>query len=324
VKFLSTEEYEDGKPSSTLLIYASGVLGISHDGFTFERAKSYTLNLSAMIYCVRMIILEATLPRFAHVRLGWTARPRHGQTDLLNEVRKKTLCLGSPAPMNELLSLRDYGRVISRSDGPSFRVTWSEDGQVVSWDNAQLSMAQFRQISHDTLLAASALCKQLMYGWSPLFDLSCIHDNLACTTAGYSFVTDTANGLAESYLDLSRRASLDTVSGLMTDNDWNRQAVRQYLDQYSEMTELVMLLAYLVGGQALRVTELSALEHCNGPSTSCGICVYSRKMALIFRHGKSRWATNYEFIVVRFLLEEAGRLMYYYLVFIRPFACMLY
>jgi hypothetical protein len=29
VKFLSTEEYEDGKPSSTLLIYFSGILGIS-------------------------------------------------------------------------------------------------------------------------------------------------------------------------------------------------------------------------------------------------------------------------------------------------------
>ncbi|PVH98907.1 hypothetical protein DM02DRAFT_530185 [Periconia macrospinosa] len=284
VKFLSTEEYEDGKPSSTLLIYVSGVLGISHDGSTFERAKNYTSKLSAMIYCVRMIILEATLPRFAHVRLGWKARPRHGQVDLLNEVRKRTLCLGSPAPMNELLSLRDYGRVISRSDGPSFRVTWSEDGQVVSWDNIHLSMAQFRQVGHDTLLATSALCKQLMYGWSPLFDLSGIRDNLACTTAGYSFVTESANGLVESYLELSRRASLDTVNGLMTDNDWNCQAVRRYLDQYFEMTELMMLLAYLVGGQAPRVTELSALEHCNGSSTSRGVCVYSCKMALIFRH----------------------------------------
>ncbi|KAH8690377.1 hypothetical protein GQ44DRAFT_599121, partial [Phaeosphaeriaceae sp. PMI808] len=99
VKFLSTEEYEDGKPSSTLLIYVSGILGISQDGSTFERAKNYTSKLSAMIYCVRMIILEATLPRFAHDRLGWRVRPRHGQADLLNEVRRRTLCLGSPAPM---------------------------------------------------------------------------------------------------------------------------------------------------------------------------------------------------------------------------------
>jgi hypothetical protein len=62
VKFLSTEEYEDGKPSSTLLIYFSGILGISQDGSTFERAKNYTSKLSALIYCIRMIILEATLP----------------------------------------------------------------------------------------------------------------------------------------------------------------------------------------------------------------------------------------------------------------------
>jgi hypothetical protein len=43
--------------------------------------------------------------------------------------------------MNELLSLRDYGRVIGRSDGPSFRVTWSEDGETVSWDKHNMSMA---------------------------------------------------------------------------------------------------------------------------------------------------------------------------------------
>jgi hypothetical protein len=123
VKFLSVEEYEDGKPSSTLLIYASGVLGISQDGSTFKRAKNYTSKLSAMIYCVRMIILEAALPQFAYARLGWKVRLRHRQINLLNEVRKRTLCLESLTLMNELLSLRDYGRVISRSDGPSFRVT---------------------------------------------------------------------------------------------------------------------------------------------------------------------------------------------------------
>jgi hypothetical protein len=146
VEFLSTEEYENGKPSSNLLIYVSGILGISHDGSTFERAKNYTSKLSALIYCIRMIILEATLPRFAHNKLGRKARPRFAQIDIINETRRRTLCLGSPAPMNELLSLQDYGRVISRSDGPSFRVTWSDDGQIISWDSQHLSMSQFRQV----------------------------------------------------------------------------------------------------------------------------------------------------------------------------------
>jgi hypothetical protein len=110
----------------------------------------------------------------------------------------------------------------------------------------------------------------------------------------------------------------------MTDNDWDHKAVRRYLDQYIEMTLSVMLLILLLGGQAPRGTELSALEHCNGPSTTRGVCVYARKMGLIFRHAKSRRTTNNEFIVVRFLPEEAGRILYCYLVYIRPFACMLY
>jgi hypothetical protein len=235
-----------------------------------------------------MIILEAARPRFAHDRLGWKARPRLGQIDILNETRKRILCLGSPAPMNELLSLRDYGRVISRSDGPSFRVTWSEDGQIVSWDNQHLSMSQFQQVGQDSLQATAAICSQLMYGWSPQIDLSQVHDDLSCNAAGYSFVTAPANGLVESYLEFSRRASLATVNGLTTDNDWDHKAVRRYLDQYVEMTSSMMLLVVLLGGQTPRITELSALEHCNGPSTTRAVCVYAGKMGLIFRHAKSR------------------------------------
>lgn len=321
--FQATEEYEDGKPSSTLLIYFTGILGISPDGSTYERAKNYTTKLSGLIYRIRLLVVEATLPRFAHDYIGWGARPRHGQLGLLNKVREK-LCLGSQAPMGELLSLRNYGRVISRSDGPSFRVTWSEDGQTIFWDDFHLSIAQFRQISRDAITSAASTCNQLMYGWCPTFDLKVIRDKLSDTTAGYSFVMDPANGLSEAYLELSRRACLATINGLMTDDAWDMTAVRRYLDWYHHMTELVMHLFYLVGGQAPRGTELAALEHCNGSSTSRGVCVYSGKMGLICRHTKSRRATNSEFHVVRFLPREPGRILYYYLAFIQPFACMLY
>ena len=202
-----------------------------------------TPKLSALIHCIRIIILEPTLPRVTHNGLGKKARTRFGQIDIVNDIRRRTLCLGSSAPMNELLSLRDYGRVVSRSDGPSFRVTWSEDGQIVSWDDQHLSMSQFWKVGQEPLQAAAALCSQLMYGWSPHINLSQIHDDLCCTTADYSFLTAPANGLLESYLELSRRASLATVDGLMTDNDWDLKAVRRYLDQYTEMTASLMLLA---------------------------------------------------------------------------------
>ena len=59
--FLTTEEYKDNKPCSTLLVYFSGVLGILPDGATFERAKKHTTKLLGLIYCIRLIMLESTL-----------------------------------------------------------------------------------------------------------------------------------------------------------------------------------------------------------------------------------------------------------------------
>ncbi|KAG9196772.1 hypothetical protein G6514_004692, partial [Epicoccum nigrum] len=177
--------------------------------------------------------------------------------------------------MDELLSLRSYGRAIGRSDGPTFRVTWSEDAETVSWSGFDMTMDQFRKISYDTIAYATAVCRQMMYEWCPKPKLPRIRDRLSNITLGYSFVANPANGLAEAYLELSRRACLATVNGLMTDNDWDTAAVRRYLDQYEHLTRLLVLLVYLVGGQALRGTELFALEHCNSASTSRSVCVHA-------------------------------------------------
>jgi hypothetical protein len=122
MRFLVTEEFEDRRPSSTLLIYFASVLGISIDSLTFERPSNYTPKLSGLIHCIRLVLLEISLPRFPYPMLGLDARPRRGQLEVLNGIRVEKMCLGSQAPIGELLSLRSYGRASSRSNGPSFRV----------------------------------------------------------------------------------------------------------------------------------------------------------------------------------------------------------
>jgi len=313
-------------PSSTLLVYFSGILGVSTDGSTFKRPRNYTPKLSGLIYCIRLIVLESILPRFAHSFIGWEARPRHGQLDLLNHVRTRKMCLGSQAPMGAFISLRSYGRGLSRSDGPSFHVRWSEDGQEVSWGHSQshrLSMPDFKQISQDVLQSATLLCCRLMYNWQPHFDLETIKDEISNNNAGYSFVSDPANELSDAYLDLSRRACLASFDGLMTDDSWDMDAVKRYLALHHEMLRLLMLLIHLTAGQAARGTEMLAVEHRNGPSTLRGICVYSGTIIVITRHHKCRRATNNEFQVARFLPREVATLFYQYLAYIRPFTCMI-
>lgn len=120
--FLCQEPYVDADASSTLLVYFSGILGFSASGLTFERPRNYIPKLSGLIYCMRLCMLEATLPRFKPLSNGWQARPRTGDLSHLNGVRERYMCFGCQAPIGELLSLRSYGRAFSRSDGPSFRV----------------------------------------------------------------------------------------------------------------------------------------------------------------------------------------------------------
>lgn len=110
-------------------------------------------------------------------------------------------------------------------------------------------MDQFRKISHDTIDCATAVCRQMMYEWCPESDLTRIRGRLSNTTLGYSFVADPVNGLGEAYLELSRGACLAAVNGLMTDDDWDSVAVCCYLDRYDYLTQLLVLLVYLIGGQ---------------------------------------------------------------------------
>ncbi|KAK1950831.1 hypothetical protein LY78DRAFT_543274, partial [Colletotrichum sublineola] len=118
--FLVTEEFEDGQSKSTLLVYFSGVLGLTSDGTGFHRPRNYTGNLSALVHCSRLVMLEVLLPQTSHDYVSYPARPRHGQLEKLNAVRREKMCLASQAPLGELLSLRAYSRAVAQSDGPSF------------------------------------------------------------------------------------------------------------------------------------------------------------------------------------------------------------
>ncbi|KAE9565912.1 hypothetical protein CGMCC3_g17908 [Colletotrichum fructicola] len=321
--FLMTEEFEDGQSKSTLLVYFGGVLGLTSDGSGFRRPGNYTASLSAFIYCARLVVVEVLLPRTSHDYVSYPARPRSGQLDILNRVRRETMCLGSQAPLGEFLSLRAYGRVLSTADGPSFRFDWSDDGQTISWDNGRLSLQQFRTLAHNMVQNVAAAVDQLMYGWHPVFDLSKTKDRMVNTHQGYSFVSEPANGLQDAYLDLSQRACLSKIDGLLSKDGWVVRRVQRYINDSEALLSILFALIHVTGGQAARGSELTSVQYQNGTSTPRGVYIYSGALVLITRHHKTRHTTNNEFQVARFLPTAVGRLLYLYLVYIRPFTSML-
>jgi hypothetical protein len=118
-------------------------------------------------------------------------------------------------------------------------------------------MAQFRGIGRGALEHVIPCCDRLMYGWSPSIDISTLRDVLSDISYGYSFVTDPANGLTDAYLELSRRACLSDAEGLLTDDDWDTRAVRQYLDLQREFQGSIMLLISLTN---MRPTQALSTE----------------------------------------------------------------
>jgi hypothetical protein len=290
--FLYTEPYHDGRSVSTVMVYFAGVLGISPDGTTFERPSNYTPKLSALVHIARLYLLEATLPRFSYPRLGWDARPCLGQQSSLNRVREAFLCQGNAAPVRELLSLRAYGRVVSRTDSPTFRVEWSHDSSSVRWDDGELSIADFRSIGYQ----ATSLVRDCIEGvfgiGLPSLDLNVLHDRMSEHKNGYSFVHNSKNGLTHGYLEFSERVCADPVHSLITRNGWNERAVRRFLKKEEKLLEYIMVIMYLRGRQAPRVTEFFSMLCWNGASSSRGLYLYRGSMLYITRHSKARKTTN--------------------------------
>jgi hypothetical protein len=110
---------------------------------------------------------------------------------------------GAMYPLAEFQSLRDFGRVIGRTDPPSFLFQWSEDGQTISYSSHHVTMDSFRRFSHIFVDQAEKICQELMFGVLPPVDLSEVKDEISNTIHGFSFVHHPANRLSEAYLELS-------------------------------------------------------------------------------------------------------------------------
>ncbi len=78
----STEELVDSQPSSSLLVYFSGILGFTADAHGFLPAKGFTPHLSALIYIQRLLFLEYALPLRPHPYLGIPQRSRFRSTSI--------------------------------------------------------------------------------------------------------------------------------------------------------------------------------------------------------------------------------------------------
>ncbi|KHO10564.1 hypothetical protein MAA_11836 [Metarhizium robertsii ARSEF 23] len=287
---LCKERPIDSQPSSMILHFFSGILGFSKSLDAFLPARSFTSHLSALIYIQRLLFLEYALPLRAYPSLGIQHRPRTQQVERLNSIRKSYMVIGSESSLEEFFTLRSYGRVMARSDTPSFLPRWSEDGQSVHWgESSKLTMDQFRLLLRRLIEQAAEVCDEPLFGLECSVDLSKIKDEITNSKRGFSFVTHPENGLVEEYLKLFRRACTAKHGNLSSPKgQWNWKAVWAYLAKEKRFCILLALIRYLSGGQLPRWSELLDIWCVNGEFVERSIYVYKSMILYLIRHHKAK------------------------------------
>lgn len=118
--------------------------------------------------------------------------------------------------MSELLTVRAYGRVLARTDGPAFRVDWTDDGTSIKWENGSLTMTAFRALGNHVVNKVQENIDGIVGGLRHRLNLSVLRDRISEHKRGYSFVQDPSNELGSAYLDLANSICAGPEHGLVT------------------------------------------------------------------------------------------------------------
>jgi hypothetical protein len=320
---ICTESFNEGQPSSSLLVFFSGILGFSDDCRQFLLARQYCPHLSGLIYIQRLLLMESALPLHEHCILGIPERPLIGQLERLNLTREKYMVIGTQFPLAELISLRDFGRNIARTEPPAVLFSWSDDGQTLCYGDFKLTMEEFRKLPNYFISQAEEICNRLMLNLKPDIDLTIIRDDMANSHSGYSFVKHKKNGLDRAYLELLVSSYNCQENELARHGRWKWKSVTSYLKQVTELEEMLAGGLYTACGQTPRARDLLSLACETGPSTGCGISIWNGLMGYVLQHHKAKRQMGREFYVVRFLPLRLAHVMYKYLVYVRRFAALL-
>lgn len=317
-----TDLSHDGNMSRSAIMNFSGVLGIHPTELCFRKPYDYTPFISALLWVGRLIVLEYALPLapYNHLKTSWPARTAYpDQAQRLREhIRPKYLQRGSLAPAGYLIERLQHGRAIARREGPRTNISWSSDGLTLYIADTQIQMRHFRETIHNVIVRLQSLAQELLFGWWPEVQLDAVQDNLATHRPGFSFLAHPANKLQASFRALNKLA-FSKQGGFSSETRRGRMKQKQYLNQSDEFVRLLYAAMHMTSGMPARGEEFRVLRWADTISVRRNIFIYKGSVILVFAYNKANTNTNNSFYIVRSPCPLVQRILYLYLVYIRPF-----
>jgi hypothetical protein len=84
--------------------------------------------------------------------------------------------------VGELLSLRMYDRVVARTDGPAFRVDWTDDKGSVKEEDGTMTMKEFKALGRRVLCRVQESLDALLSSFRSVLDLNLFRDRSSSHT----------------------------------------------------------------------------------------------------------------------------------------------
>ncbi|GAB7336841.1 hypothetical protein MBLNU13_g00013t1 [Cladosporium sp. NU13] len=317
-----TEIPRDADLGSTAIARFSGILGIHPHEFSFRRAYDYTPLLSALIWMGQLLFLEYALPLEAYETLSqrWPARDEYSDMaqHLRYNVKSQYMERGCMAPLGYLIERRQHGRAIARREGPQTNIDWSKDGHELKIDDSSITVPQFRRMIHSVIARCQHLLDDLLFHWWPEIDLN-LKDDMANHRPGYSFLSDPANHLQSKFRILSQHVFTE-VGGL----SWSSATqLSKYLRECDRFVQHLFVAIHTTSGMPARGEELRTIRWANTMAIARNVVCFQGKLVIIFPYNKACTNTNNSFYVVRSPCPAVERMLFVFLVYLRPLRDMI-
>ncbi|KAG6989566.1 hypothetical protein FocnCong_v020740 [Fusarium oxysporum f. sp. conglutinans] len=147
-----------------------------------------------------------------------------------------------------------------------------------------------------------------------------IQDDLTCRKAGWSFIQDPKNKLADTWEQLADTLKSSSFRGkpFIKGTDWQVDTCIAYLNAGIDLSKLAFAASHLSGGLPGRGTEIATVRYVNTTPAIRNVFFRGGQMIIIISYNKARASNNYAFYIVRYLPKQLSQSLLRYLAIIRP------
>jgi len=281
--------YEDWESVGVIPFYC-GVLGYKVQTGTWSSAMEYTPILSAIQFCMRVIVFESSLP--TDERHEFNNESESTPLQLFLPIRDRWLVGANATPFNYVHSLLNYGLVVSKSSLGTDHISFSHDNQVLYYDGVPLYLTKWIECLHKEIEELERLTRQLLHTFElPTVDFYSITDHHSMTDKDRYFGTELPGGPQAArermIAQLETKAEMEMWLDRDGQEEFHKETVLRYERLVNEWLRVASVVIIKTCGLAGRGFEMLSIRYRNHVSSLRNILIYDGQMMIVTVYHKS-------------------------------------